>query len=96
MDDLTVGELRSKIADLPDDMPVLGVTSHDDAYRFNNVHLDIVREVRPKSGVFETFLTPEEFAAEHCGKDGKLLPNSICSEKDRPPADGVLALTLWR
>lgn len=95
MDHITVGELRRRIADLPDDMPVLSVANHDDAHRVNTVHLDIVKETRPRSGVFETFLTPEEFAADHCDENGKVLPNSLCTEKDRPPADGVLALTLW-
>lgn len=95
MDHVTVGDLRAKLEGLPDDMPVLGVRSHDDAYSFNAVHIDVVKEARPRSGVFETWLTPEEFAKEHCDAEGKLLPNSACSEKDRPPADGVHALTLW-
>lgn len=95
MNDLTVSDLRAKLEGLPDDMPVLSVASHDDAHRINSVHVDVVKETRPRSGVFETFLTPEEFAAEHCDENGKLLPNSLCTEKDRPPADGVLALTLW-
>lgn len=93
--DLTVGDLRTKLAGLPDDMPVLGVSSHDDAYGLNAVHVDVVKETAPRSGKFRTYLTPEEFA-EHCGEDGKLLPNSIYTENDRPPADGALALTLWR
>lgn len=95
MDDLTVGDLRAKLDGLPDDMPVLSVSSHDDASRLNAVHVDVVKETAPRSGTFRTYLTPEEFA-EHCGEDGTLLPNSIYTERDRPPVDGVLALTLWR
>lgn len=94
-DYVTVGDLRAKIADLPDDMPVLGVRNHDDASRFNSVHVDVVKETKPRSGVYATWLTPEEFAEEHCDSEGKLLPSSVCGEKDRPPADGVRALTLW-
>lgn len=95
MDHLTVGELRAKMDGLPDDALVLGVSSHDDAYRFGKAHIDIVREKRPGSGEFETFFTPEEFA-EFCDEDGNLPPDSPYGEHQRPPADGVRALTLWR
>lgn len=95
MDHITVGDLRAKIANLPDDMPVLLVRDHDDAHTVNNLHIDVVKEARPGSGVFTTWFTPEEFA-EYCDEDGILLPDSIYTEEDRPPVDGVRALTLWQ
>lgn len=91
MDHITVGDLRAKIADLPDDMLVLRVDSYDDAHVLNKVHVDVVKEKRPGFG-YATWVTPEEFK-EFCDDSG--TPMSPYSEKDRPPADGVLALTLW-
>lgn len=94
MDGLTVGDLRAKIRDLPDDMPVIRVDDHDDGHAIGHLHFDIVREKRLGSGAFSTWPTPEEFA-ESCDADGKVLPNAYYSEKQRPPEDGVRALTIW-
>jgi hypothetical protein len=89
---LTVGDLRAKIRDLPDNMPVVRVDDHDDGHAIGHLHFDVVKEVRP--GRFNTYPTPEEFA-EQCDADGVLLPDAQFREQDRPPEDGVLALTLW-
>jgi len=93
---VTVGDLRAKLAefaDLPDDAPVLRIDHHDDGHTLSKVHVDIVKESQD-GGHFETWYTPEEFA-QLCGADGNLLPGGPYTEDDRPPADGVRALTLW-
>jgi hypothetical protein len=93
--ELTVGELRDKIAALPDDMPVLLV--HNDEGRpagAKEASVMVVREKYPRGPkVFDTWFTPEEFAEVYCDENGAVMPP--WSEKDRPPADGSLAFTLW-
>lgn len=93
--DLTVGDLRAKLADLPDDMPVMLVDHYDEASPTGSQEASvmIVRPQSDHSRTFDTWFTPEEFLTVCCDETGAVtVPYS---EKDRPPADGIRAFTLW-
>lgn len=96
MSDLTVGDLRAKLEGLPDDMPVMLVDHHNEATPAGaqEASVMIVRLVPGRRRTFETWFTPEEFLATCCDETG--AATHPYSEKDRPPADGVRAFTLWR
>lgn len=87
MGDLTVGDLRAKIADLPDSMLVLIVAAHDEGQTVNTVEVSPVKAL--PNGDFDTWLRPDELY----NANGEL--HHGFTERDLPPADAVTALTLW-
>lgn len=89
MPELTVGDLRRKIAGLPEGMPVLIVDHHDEGHLVNTAEVSPVKALRSGCS-FTTWLRLDELY----DKDGKL--HHGFTEKDLPPADAVDALTLWR
>lgn len=88
MTELTVGDLRRKIADLPDDMPVLIIDHHDEGQTVNTAEVSPVKEL--PNGNFATWLRLDElYEADDVFRRGY-------TEQDLPPADAIDAFTLWR